>query len=170
MTESDAEGRKEVFAWFGGAAYQAQCFEVELHTLLLFVHQLKSSTMTTDGLKQIDTKLSKKNLGFLIQELKRNGEMHPDFEMLLNEYREKRNYLMHTFFFENSLKLLSKEGCEVMVEELQGIANSLREADEIATLMSKNVRELLGLDEQSVEEYVRKTILNETGYDIDKTT
>ena len=170
MTESDAEGRKELFAWFGGAAYHAQCFEVELHTLLIFIHRLKNPTMTPDGVEHIDTRLSKKNLGFLIQELKRTGEMHPDFEALLDEYREKRNYLMHRFFFENSYKLLSKEGCEAMVEELQAIADSLREADEIAKLMSKNVREHLGLNEQWVEEYVRKAILNETGYDIDKTT
>lgn len=126
--------------------------------------------MTREAVERIDKRLSKKNLGFLIQELKQIGKMHPKFETLLNEYREKRNYLTHTFFFKHSYDLLSKEGCEAMVEELQVIADSLREADEIAQLMSKNVREHLGLNEQWVDEYVRKTILNETGYDIDKTT
>src|SRR5258708_39185494 len=98
----DVELRKEVFAWFGGAAYAAQCFEVELVNLLLWAPRLHEPSLTSQQLEEIDTRLSKRNLGQLLGELKMHFVVHPVFESLLKEYIESRNHLAHRFFFENA--------------------------------------------------------------------
>ena len=102
----DVERRKEVFAWFGGAAYHAQCFEVELQSLLLLTHRLNNPDAPVSELDDVDLRLSRKNLGTLLRELGMQFQLHPEFDGLLSTYRDRRNYLMHRFFFENARKLL----------------------------------------------------------------
>jgi len=106
--------RKEVFAWFGGAAYYAQCFEVEIQSILLLTYHLNHPTALVSELDAVDLRLSSKNLGWLLQELERRFTLHPGFLKLLTTYREKRNYLMHRFFFENARALLSPQGCDTI--------------------------------------------------------
>lgn len=154
MTD-DVEHRKEVFAWFGGAAYHAQCFEVELQSLLLLTYRLNHPTASVTDLDGVDMSLSRKNLGSLLRELAKHFTLHPEFSNLLNTYCDKRNYLMHRFFFDNAGKLLSSPGCEVMVTELKQLSEVFREADAIAQEMSKRMRALAGWSEEQIEKLVR---------------
>lgn len=147
---TDPEIRKDVFTWFGGAAYAVQCFEVELCTLLLLVRRLKNPSTTPQQLEDLDTKLSKKTLGRLLLELGKHLTVHPDFQAMLNSYLDRRNYLMHRFFFDHALDLLSSTGCQMMVSELRDIHASLKEADQIAQAMSANVRKKLGISEDQI--------------------
>lgn len=148
---ADPEIKKEVFAWFGGAAYAAQCFEVELCTLLLLVHRLKNSSATPQQLDDLDTKLSKRNLGTLLRELAKHLTIHPDFQALLDNYLDRRNYLMHRFFFDHASDLLSPAGCQKMISELRDIHASLNEADQIAQVMSANIRKTLGMSQDQIQ-------------------
>jgi hypothetical protein len=50
--------RKEVFAWFGAAAYYAQCFEVELHSLLLLTYRLNHPRAPESDVDEVDRRLS----------------------------------------------------------------------------------------------------------------
>ncbi len=154
MTE-ESELRKEVFAWFGGAAYAAQCFEYELCILILLHHRLTNPNLTIDELDHIDLKLSRKTLGALLRELKSYLVIRPEFEKMLNEYLDKRNFLMHHFFSEHAHNLQSPAGCQKMIKELQATYNSLKEADAIAQEMSRNVRKHLGISEQEVEAWIQ---------------
>ncbi|MFY9270466.1 MAG: hypothetical protein WAO55_12060 [Candidatus Manganitrophaceae bacterium] len=146
-----SELRKEVFAWFGGAAYAAQRFEVELCILLLLTHRLKNPSLTPEQMDHIDTKLSKKTLGILLSELKKHTVIHPNFQMILDSYLARRNYLMHHFFFDHGQDLLSRDGCDKMTEELKGIYALLKEADEMAKTMSRNVRKYFGISETEIQ-------------------
>jgi hypothetical protein len=151
---ADPEIRKEVFAWFGGAGYAAQCFEVELCTLLLLVRRLKDPSATRQHLEDLDTKLSKRNLGTLLRELAKHLTIRPDFQAMLDGYLDRRNYLMHRFFFDHASDLLSAAGCQKMISELKGIHASLNEADQIAQAMSANIRKALGMSEDQVQALV----------------
>ena len=153
-----SEFRKEVFAWFGSAAYAAQCFEVELCILILLTHRLRTPQLTPEQLGEIDIKLSKNTLGGLLSELKKHLIIHPDFKTMLDGYLSKRNYLMHQFFFHHGGDLLSRKGCEKMIEELKNLYSSLKEADEIAQTMSRNVRKHLGISEANIQVLTEKHI------------
>jgi hypothetical protein len=154
----DVELRKEVFAWYGGAAYAAQCFEVELTILLLLAHRLRHPSASSNDLDTAEVKLSKLTLGHLLVELKKQFAVHPDFEKLLTQYLQTRNYLTHRFFFENGLKLMSPDGCRSMITELKQIEASMREANGIAETMSRNLRKILGIPEDLLQAQVEATL------------
>ncbi len=155
MTNDD-ELRKDVFAWYGGAAYAAQLFEQELIILLILTARLENRALPSNTIEDLDEWLSKKTLGGLLRELKKKFTLAPDFERLLNEYLEKRNFLAHRFFVDHATDLLSRSGCERLVEELKGLSSDLREADLIAQTMSRNVRAALGISEAALDAEVKR--------------
>ncbi len=161
----DVARRKEVFAWFGGATYHAQCFEVELQSLLFLTYRLDHPSAPTSALDDVDLRLSKQNLGCLLRKLAKHFTLRPEFSDLLNTYREKRNYLMHRFFFDNAFNLPSAAGCDLMVKELRNLARTFREADAIAQVMSKHLRKLAGWSEDHVEALVRVELEKDTDRD-----
>jgi hypothetical protein len=150
--------RKDVFAWYGGAAYAAQCFEVELTTLLLLAHRMRHPSAMPADLDSVEVKLSKLALGQLLLELKKQFVVHPEFETLLTQYLKTRNYLMHRFFFENGLRLLSPEGCRLMLTELKEMEASMREANGIADTMSRNLRKAVGISEEVLQAEVQAAL------------
>lgn len=99
----------------------------------------------------MDLRLSSKTLGWLVREFEKRFEVHPEFSALLDAYCKKRNYLMHSFFFDNATNLLSSSGCDAMIEELRELTQLFREADEIAKEMSKRLRILAGWSEEQIE-------------------
>jgi len=154
MTD-DSGIRKDVFAWFGAAAYAAQCFEVELCILLLLVRRLKNPSATPQELDELNDRLSKKTLGALLRKLGKHLEIHPDFKAMLDGYLDKRNYLMHHFFSDHSTYLLTRNGCQKMIDELKEYHTALKEADSIAQTMSKNMRKHLGISEDDIQALVQ---------------
>ena len=162
----DVERRKEVFAWFGGAAYHAQCFEVELQSLLLLTHRLNNPDAPVSELDDVDLRLSRKNLGTLLRELGMQFQLHPEFDGLLSTYRDRRNYLMHRFFFENARKLLNTPGCEAMIDELRGLSQAFQEVDAIAQEMSKRLRALAGWSKGQFDALVQAALRRDAGLDV----
>ncbi len=160
--------RKEVFAWFGAAAYQAQCFEVELGILLLFMQRAQNPKVTLAEVEALDARLTESNLAFLLRELKKGMWLHPEFEGLLDQYRKKRNYLMHRFFSAHSFDFATEAGCTKMIAELRELHATLKEADEIAQTMSKKTRQHLNWSEEKLEAFYRATLKRETGVDLDE--
>jgi hypothetical protein len=154
----DGELRKEVFAWYGSAAYAAQCFEVELTILLLLAYRLRHPSASPQDLDKVDVRLSKLALGQLVNELKREFVVHPEFETLLTRYLQTRNYLTHRFFFENGLKLMSRGGCGSMLAELKEIEASMREANGIAETISGRVKRVLGIPEEVLQAHVQAAL------------
>ena len=158
---NEIEQRKEIFAWFGAAVYYVQCFEVELTILLCYCAIFKDKNLAPENMEEIDTKLSKKTLGFLIKELKKHLEIAPELENLLNKYLQKRNYLIHHYFYENSMRMLSCSARGKMLNELKSLSNTFKEANLIAEKMSKNLRKILGIDEGKIQTMVSRFIEKE---------
>lgn len=135
--------RRGVFACFGEAAYYAQLFETQLENLLLLVALAKDKNISPEKLEKIDTGLSRKSLGTLIAELKKHLELSPEFEESMRTYQEKRNYLMHDYFFKNAGKLALSSGCEAMAVELQAIVSLFNEAVFIAQDMAEKLNTMI---------------------------
>jgi hypothetical protein len=166
--KSTPDTRKEVYAWFGAAAYQVQCFEVELRILLIFTQRLQNPKVKRSDVEALDTRLTTANLGFLLRELKKHMRLPPDFESLLDQYRKKRNYLMHHFFYEHSFDLATESGCQKMISELKDLHGMLEVADEIAQTMSRLIRKHLKWSEEKLDVFFRATLKRETSVDLDE--
>ena len=162
MDESAINGgvglRKEIFAWFGAAAYAANCLEVELISLILLTARLKGSLLTVDNHYALDALLRRKTLGILIQEVKKHITLGEGFEETLGEALEKRNYLAHHFFYKHSTDLLSPEGCGKMLDELKKLHNSFKEADQVAETIHRLMRRLAGWSENDMQTEVDRFV------------
>ena len=135
--------RREGFACFGEAAYYAQLFETQLENLLLLMALAKDKNISREKLEKIDTGLSRKSLGTLIAELKKHLELSPEFEELMRTYQEKRNYLMHDYFFQNAGKLALASGCDAMAHELRSLVSLFNEAVLIAQDMAEKLNAMI---------------------------
>jgi len=72
--------RKEVFAWYGSAAYYAQCIEVELIIARLFLARLRNPEVPPEELDRIDRE--KKTMGQLLKLV--GADLKDDEAALLN--------------------------------------------------------------------------------------
>jgi len=151
----DVEARKDMFAWYGAAMYAAQLFEVELVTLLLSLKRLREPDTSPHEYDRFESLLSKKTLGTLLKELKKYIEIAQEFEDMLVQYRDSRNYLAHEFFYKNANGMRTRKGVDAITSELRDREQQLREADLIASKMSENVRKASGIDEDAFQEYAR---------------
>lgn len=105
---------------------------------------------------RLDEVLSRKTLGQLLAELKKYVTVSNDFEQHFDQCRGKRNYLTHHFFWAHAEDMLSREGCEKMINELKSLSDLFREADMNAQRMSKELRKIVGWPEEALEKEVEK--------------
>jgi hypothetical protein len=61
---------------------------------------------------------------------------------------------MHHFFSDHSADLLTREGCQRMIDELKDHYASLKEADSIAQTISRILRKDLGISEDEIQALV----------------
>ena len=141
---------------YGATAYCAHMFENELQNILLLAHILKKSSLTRIGLKQIGLKIKKAQIGRLLDEIKKQYSISIELEKSLNEFREKRNYLIHYFFFENAFKMLDNEGRKTMIIELKNLCLEFKKADEMVEILARQMRKDLGWSENKFKEFLKK--------------
>jgi hypothetical protein len=148
--------KHDVFAMYGATAYCAQMFEDELQNILLLAHILKKSSLTRIGLERIGLKIKKAHIGRLLGEIKKHYSIPVELEKSFNEFREKRNYLTHHFFFKNAFKMLDNEGRKTMIIELKNLCLEFKKADEMAEVLARQIRKDLGWSENKFKEVVKK--------------
>jgi len=168
--ESDKQIRKDVFAYFGAAAYTAQGFEYEIITLLIGVYRLKNPNAPIEELDRVDIQLSKRNLGQLYLELKKHLGVRESFQDALLHYKERRNYLMHRFFPANAKGLATRRGCHKMIDELQDITAQLHEADVIAQSFGVLIRRFCGIPEEQFQKYAEAMLAKKLADEIKAVT
>ena len=147
---SDEQDRKEVFAWFGGASYYAQCVEVELWIARLFLLRENGPRPRDDEWQRFETEpLTMGRLLGLVQ----TGIGLESAEMeVLETCLKKRNWLSHKYWEERSHLLASSAGCDQAVAELADLCEVFKRGDEVARGLSARIRAQIGVSEQWVKE------------------
>ena len=126
--------QQDLFAVYGATAFYAQMFEIGLRTVLLAAHILRKSSSTRTRLEQISLQITKKNIGPLLKEIKARYSIQPQLEKSFNELREKRNYLIHHFFYKNAFRMVNDEGQKAMSLELKDLFFEFKMADEMTEI------------------------------------
>ena len=138
--------RKEVFAWYGSAAYYAQCIEVELIIARLFLARLRNPEVPPEELDRIDRE--KKTMGQLLKLV--GADLKDDEAALLNACLENRNFLVHDYWYQRRESLLTVEGCQRAASELQEMSARLKQGNAVAEEMSRRIRARLGISDEMV--------------------
>lgn len=118
IPEPDYDDPKEIYAFFGLAAYSAQPIEQGLLNLLVGLQIAKLVPMNSKNAMKLYEKGDKKTLGQVLHALRNITQFDIFFEKNLIKVLQKRNHLMHQFFVDNSENLLFQEGRNNMINQL----------------------------------------------------
>jgi len=119
---------REVYTWFGAAALDASCLELDVLIILLLAAHLENPDVSEEALAARDTTLDGKSMGQLLAELRRTFGLPDETATVLAEALAKRNFLIHHFWRERGPLLGSPEGCDAMCKELSTLSDTLRRA------------------------------------------
>jgi hypothetical protein len=129
VPEAAGSDPKEVFAFFGLAAYHAQVLEQELLLFASMLRLSKSARVTQAAVEALFDRLDAKTFGGLLAEARRMTTVPGDLEADLAEALRCRNLLVHRFFADHAAELLSGAGPLEMIEELRGFAVAFQAVD-----------------------------------------
>ncbi|HEV3301559.1 MAG TPA: hypothetical protein VG055_18040 [Planctomycetaceae bacterium] len=141
---------KEVFAFFGLAAYHAQVFEqAALHLVAaLEVFSLSSSSART--VDSVYGEIEKQTLGQLLNAARRVVAIDPTIDNLLSDALRERNELVHRFFEQNSENFIVESGRKAMIDRLRGVTDLFQRADRAASDLFWPISTAMGVTEEVV--------------------
>lgn len=125
-----AEGSdvKEVYAFYGLAAYAAQALEKGLVNLVV--------ALSTDGVSITRThfdalfdRFDPRAFGQLVKVANARVQMGEPAERLLAEALQRRHHLSHQFFADHAVAFTTDQGRSLMIEELRVLVDLLQRAD-----------------------------------------
>ena len=148
---------KEVYAFYGLAAYTTQLFEQSI-ILLIVGLEATHPTRTLRGKTFDETfaMLDEKTLGILLREVKKLADVETSTAAYFNDLLAKRNYFVHHFFRDHAENLLTAVGKQAMIDELRVLASEFYEGDQLLTHMYTQLWEKLGFDQSTVEQEIKE--------------
>lgn len=149
--EPDYDDPKEPYAFFGLAAYYAQCFEQSIILLILALNALNAHKMKDTSYDGLLARLDKQTLGQLIRELNTKAKITPQFLAQMDGLLKQRNYLMHHYFERNSTKLMSERGRREMLDELRQIAQAFQDGDHALVRTYEPLWHKLGMTDEVMQ-------------------
>lgn len=156
IPEPDYEDPKEPYAFYGLAAYYAQCLEQSIIILLIALRASGEKGTKGATYDEALASLDKEAMGTLIKLLKKVVKVDPALEECMNELLQKRNYLAHHFFERNSLKLLSELGRRAVLDDLRQIAQAFRDGDRILVGFYEPLFAKFGIGREEIERELDK--------------
>ena len=121
----------DVYWKFGFASETAQLLETELGTLLFRSGAIEQGLFENpdhDRAWKLYQVVNRKTLGQLIRSLGSTEYSLNDLEELMAKALSERNRLTHSFYRQHNNRRNSKEGCAIMLEDLESIHNSILDA------------------------------------------
>jgi hypothetical protein len=154
---SDNDHIKEVYARFGLAVYMAQCLERSLASALVLVHGPGPKAITRQELDALLDQAHRQTMGTLLKQLQGKSSID-GLEQQLQEGLAKRNWLIHSFFWDRAGHFMSNSGRELMLTELSEIRALLEAVDERLDAVCEDWALAHGVTRESLEEHVKKLV------------
>lgn len=152
IPDPDYEDPKEVFAFFGLAAYSAQLIEQGLSNLFVGLHVVYKKKPTWNDVRLMFENADKKTLGRLLKDVRKLVPFKSELEEELQKVLKKRNYLAHHFFVEHSEDFLHEKGRRQMIDELREIIAIFQVADPQIDELWHSLWEKYGFTEERIEQ------------------
>jgi len=142
---------KEVYAFYGLAAFNAQCAEKALVNFAMGYKLLDSSALNQEEWLELYDGLSSRTFGRLLNQVKKQVELPNELRIHLEETLEKRNWLAHNFFYDFAVHLADFDGRVVMIDELQKLILLFQIADRSIEKLSSAVWEQFGVTDDWIQ-------------------
>jgi hypothetical protein len=110
LPEPEDFGPKEVFTFYGLAAYHVQVLEQELLIFAMVLHRSGNSRLTQSDLEALFANLEQRTFGQLLREAARLTRVPDEVAGQLKLALDRRNYLVHRFFEKHSEDFVSERG------------------------------------------------------------
>ncbi len=152
-------GPKEVYAFFGLAAYHAQVLEQGVLNLAVALAATGQGRIPTSAVvESLYERLETRTFGQLLAEARRFVEVTETLDPQLTTALEKRNLLVHRFFALHSENFLSQNGRRQMLTELTEIGLLFKTVTKVVDAVHFSLVARFGLTEELVEQEVRRLI------------
>ena len=129
IPEPEYDDPKEVFAFFGLAAYAAQVLERGVLFLALELHLNNAESVTERDIDSLLGGLESRTLGQVIAAIRQMGFPSNLLEERLAEALARRNELAHQFFWDHAEYFMTKGGRVCMIDKLRSLTATFQEAD-----------------------------------------
>jgi hypothetical protein len=155
-----AEGSepKEVFAFFGLCAYQAQVLEHGLLNLLVPLRLRGLTRLSSDDVQKAFVANERKTLGQLINDVACQVPFPADLATRLKEALGKRNHLIHGFFATHNIDFMSAAGRSDMIKKLRTTTLELQAVDRELEPITSSLWQRLGMTDEILEKALREML------------
>jgi len=149
---------REVYARYGLAVYLAQCVERQLALLLATRYGPDIEGMTPQQYNQLLDSLFQQTFGALMVTLRETVTLPVEAEARLRRVLERRNWLIHNYFWERAGHLLTPAGRAKMIAELEALADEFEAEHQRLLTISRNWAKEHGVTEERLQAELERLI------------
>lgn len=149
---------QRVFARFGEAASHSQSLEAALVNLLLVRCQFAAQALDASQISSLESIWTRKTMGALLSDVRDRGYLSEEQLSDLESARERRNYLIHRFFYENAEALSLASRWDQLEIELVEISSSFKRAIAVIEEAFLDFLATEGLDRSAFEQLRDRTM------------
>jgi hypothetical protein len=154
----DSSEPKEVYAFFGLAAYWAQVLEREVINFTVAVHMEKKSHLNRRIVEELWRNFEVKTFGTVLRAARRITSIPADIDELLGDALAKRNHLTHSFFWDRAEWFLSDTGRLRMMADLQEHMKIFKHANDQLEPLTLRLLTQFGVSRETISRHVREML------------
>lgn len=149
---------KELFEYLGRALHVCQLLEVNLAYIIRDLHLLTDKIQRNDlleylqELQRVIDSRSKRTLGKLFQEIRKLVKLNDESERLLNEAVEKRNEIVHRFFYKHCDAMIDPDCRDAVLDDLKQSIRIISAAYELSQKIHSELRAQIKSDTDNADE------------------
>lgn len=163
----DYDDPKEIYAYFGLAAFAANLLE---SSLINWTVALRLGNLSGTKRQDFETAFGhfeKRTLGQLLRATRELTAVPTDLDSVLTKALSERNRLIHHFFREHAVNATHPAGQKVIIGELSSMIKTFDHADALITPIYLSIWEHFGVNEtiiqQELAELLRETEAKNSG-------
>ena len=154
----DVIDMKEVYAFFGLAAFNAQVLEKGLVNFAMAYRLLEDDILTREYWLINYESINSNTFGSLLKKVKRHVDIPKIVLEYLHKSLEKRNWLAHNFFSDRSMHMSDEDGMLVMIEELRELVSLFHITDKLLDTVYMNVWAKFGVDDDWIKNAIQESL------------
>lgn len=149
IPEPDNLDEKEVYAFYGLAAYAGQVLEKAFVNLLVLL-DTDGAAITQEEYDTIADRHNERTLGNLINEARKRVKVPAEAEKLITESLVRRNQLIHHFFADNAVAFMTDPGKQSMIQVLRELTELFQRTDTEVTRIYTPILRKHGITEDAL--------------------
>lgn len=147
---------REVYARFGLAAYCGQCVERQIGLMLATMYGNRFFSLKPDDRDSAFEAEFAKTLGKMANDLSERLDLPSAFEGRLRHAVNRRNWLMHAYFWDRSVTFTNVAGREDMIVELQELVDFFSGFDDELKQIHQMWLDSVGISKKRIKEELNR--------------